>query len=670
MNHNLPNPILSICSRLLFLISLLIWVSALASSAQAEEAPPTNQLFLPLIQQTTDSAELMTFDVTHAASVATAISIGDTINGAISVIGETDSYTFNATANQKIYLDALQSSNVINISWQLLNASGTRIASNSAFFDSDVITLASGAYTLIVDGDGDGTGTYRFKLWDVPPPHQFAINIGDTVTVNVPGTGAGNIEQPGVYDSYTFNATANQQIYLDALQSTNTVNISWRLLDAFGTRIASDSAFFDSNVITLASGGVYTLIVDGDGDGTGTYRFKLWDVPPPHQFAIAIGDTVATNIPGIGAGNIEQPGVYDSYTFNATANQQIFLDALQSTNTVNISWRLLDAFGTRIASDSAFFDSNVITLAGGGAYTLIVDGDGDGTGTYAFKLSDPNATTSTITIVNDAVPNSGTNFRFTGGLGSFYLDDITPQDSDNYSNSKSFTVAPGVYDVTEVVPSTWLLAGITCNPTANGNVNLGLKRVSITVAAGVNVTCTFTNQLRASFNTLVFDDQDQDRRYDAGEPGLPNWTVSVYDSNNVQLFTKTTDAAGNANFTRQLAPNATYKICVDVAAGWTRTVPATLDPVLRKPCYIRTPTPGRTFTLRFGNKPLAVGAAAEEEVTEVVEDVTLEEAPEVAPDESGYDADYVEEEETMPPTDQPAPAQTQSIFLPFISNTP
>ena len=169
---------------------------------------------------------------------------------------------------------------------------------------------------------------------------------------------------------------------------------------------------------------------------------------------------------------------------------------------------------------------------------------------------------------------------------------------------------------------------------------------------------------------MVFDDQDQDRRYDAGEPGLSAWTVRVYDSNNTELLAKTTDTAGVANFTRQLAPNATYKVCVDVAVGWTRTVPTTLDPVLSKPCYSTTPTPGQTLTLRFGNKPLAVGAAAEEEVTEAVEDVTLEEAPELAPDESGYDADYVEEEETTPPTDQPAPAQTQSVFLPLISKTP
>jgi len=270
---------------------------------------------------------------------------------------------------------------------------------------------------------------------------------------------------------------------------------------------------------------------------------------------------------------------------------------------------------------------------------------------------------ATITIVHDAVPDSATNFRFSGGLGSFYLDDITPQDADEYSNRNSFTVAPGTYNITESVPSTWVLAGITCDPSANGIVNLAQKRVTITVATGSNVTCTFTNHYRATFNTLVYHDLNQNRVYNSGEPGLPGWTVSIYDSNNLQLFPKTTGTSGAANFTRQLAPNVTYKVCVDIATGWTQSVPTVLDPVLGKPCYTRTPTPGQTLTLRFGNKPLAVGAAAEEEVTEAVEDVTLEEAPELAPDESGYDAGCVEEEET-------APTATCALFLPLIHNTP
>jgi uncharacterized repeat protein (TIGR01451 family) len=289
---------------------------------------------------------------------------------------------------------------------------------------------------------------------------------------------------------------------------------------------------------------------------------------------------------------------------------------------------------------------------------------------------------ATITILHDAVPNSATNFRFTGGVGSFYLDDVTPQDADAYQNSRSFLVAPGAYTITEVPPTTWFLADITCTPAANGTVTLALKRVTITVAADDHVTCTFTNHLRVNINTLIFHDLDQDRRYDVGEPGLPNWTVRIYDAANTELFAKTTDTNGAANFTRLLAPNVTYKVCEEVEAGWTRSVPSRLDPTLGKPCYTRTPTPGQTLRLRFGNKPLLVGASDVEEELDVVEDVTVEEAPALAPDESGYDAGYVEEEIPLsnepvneapvmeqPVTEQPVsnmPEMARSLFLPLI----
>ena len=292
-----------------------------------------------------------------------------------------------------------------------------------------------------------------------------------------------------------------------------------------------------------------------------------------------------------------------------------------------------------------------------------IDGNGDRVAACDLGAYEaPAATFATITIIHDAVPNSATNFRFTSRVGSFYLDDIPPPDADAYSNQKRLVVAPGAYNVTEVVPSTWVLAGIVCNPATKGTVNLSLKRVTLRVVAGDNVTCTFTNQSKASFNALIFHDLNQNRVYNTGEPGLPGWLVRIYDLNNIQLLAGTTDAVGKANFPRQLPPNTTYKVCVDVASGWMRTVPTTLDPVLGKPCYTRTPTPGQTLTLRFGNKPLAVGAAAEEEVTEIVEDVMVEEAPELAPDESGYDAGYVEEEEGALPS-------TRALFLPLIRNT-
>ena len=104
----------------------------------------------------------------------------------------------------------------------------------------------------------------------------------------------------------------------------------------------------------------------------------------------------------------------------------------------------------------------------------------------------------TITIVKDAVPNSGLDFNFTstGGLSpsSFALDD----DADpTLSNSRTFAnLAPGPYTVTEAgLPiAGWDLTDLVCmGGGANTSTNTATGVSTIGLDAGENVTCTYTN---------------------------------------------------------------------------------------------------------------------------------------------------------------------------------
>jgi LPXTG-motif cell wall-anchored protein len=108
------------------------------------------------------------------------------------------------------------------------------------------------------------------------------------------------------------------------------------------------------------------------------------------------------------------------------------------------------------------------------------------------------AETATVTVVKDARPNSPRNFHFTTdvlhsnehGLDNFTLDD----DSDpERSNTQAYTgVVPGTYWVTEHPEDGWRLSDINCS---GGQVSTDLpsRKVTITVAAGDTVTCTFVN---------------------------------------------------------------------------------------------------------------------------------------------------------------------------------
>ena len=100
-----------------------------------------------------------------------------------------------------------------------------------------------------------------------------------------------------------------------------------------------------------------------------------------------------------------------------------------------------------------------------------------------------------ITIVKEAKPKRPKEFEFSGDLGDFSLND----DGEG-ENFVTFTdVAPGTYDVTELVPSDWSLKDIECvDPDGETTVNDKKATASIDLDAGEEVTCTFMNRHHGS----------------------------------------------------------------------------------------------------------------------------------------------------------------------------
>ncbi|MDQ3123409.1 MAG: hypothetical protein M3Q14_01865 [bacterium] len=98
--------------------------------------------------------------------------------------------------------------------------------------------------------------------------------------------------------------------------------------------------------------------------------------------------------------------------------------------------------------------------------------------------------TGSLTIIKDAQPNSAKDFTFTTGsnLSGFTLDD-DPTNSTKL-NTKVFTdLETGRYTVTETATTGWTLDDIDCtdNSTPSGS------SVTVSLAEGEDVTCTFTN---------------------------------------------------------------------------------------------------------------------------------------------------------------------------------
>lgn len=178
-----------------------------------------------------------------------------------------------------------------------------------------------------------------------------------------------------------------------------------------------------------------------------------------------------------------------------------------------------------------------------------------------------------ITIVLDSQPDRPRNVRFDGTapIGRFRLDDIEPQDADALGNSRSFTVAAGVYLVTQTVRGNWYLTDIACDPAANAGVDLANAQVALTVANGDDVTCTFVNQKAGSIRAKLFHDRNGNGTRQGKEPFHVGWTVNLLDDQNVQVASEITNNNGKVSFTN-LRPGS-YTLCEVLQDGLTHPQP-------------------------------------------------------------------------------------------------
>jgi hypothetical protein len=129
-----------------------------------------------------------------------------------------------------------------------------------------------------------------------------------------------------------------------------------------------------------------------------------------------------------------------------------------------------------------------------------IDLDAGETVTCTFVNTEIPTETGTITVVKDSIPDALRVFQFGGDLGSFVLSDGGPA-----ATSLSFPgLAPGAYEIVEVVPADWRIDGIVCvDPDSGGTVDPANATAFVDLDAGEVVTCTFTNRLFQPFVTEI-----------------------------------------------------------------------------------------------------------------------------------------------------------------------
>ena len=190
-----------------------------------------------------------------------------------------------------------------------------------------------------------------------------------------------------------------------------------------------------------------------------------------------------------------------------------------------------------------------------------------------------------ITVIKDAVPDDPQDFSFSvtgSGLTPFILDD----DGDpTLSNTQVFTgLLPGTYTITEALVPGWTLTNIVIG----GAVSAGISgsTATINLAAGETVSVRFTNVVTPAFTGVKYYDANENGGRDAGEPGLPGWTIELFaDVDNNGIFepngpfsvvgpdgdpvaTATTDANGNYSLGSLNLPSGRYFVRESIKMGW------------------------------------------------------------------------------------------------------
>ena len=296
--------------------------------------------------------------------------------GTIEEPGDTDVYTLTLDRPTTVYFEVLATTG--SIAWSVEDPGGTLLFS---IFLGDVgpLELEAGNYTITVAGFNGATGTYSFTTWSTNDDF-FSIGLEELVDVDVPGPGAGTIEEPGDTDVYTLTVDRPTTVFFDLLATAG--SIAWTVEDPDGA-LLFNVFLGDVGPLELELAGEYVITTYGFNGATGSYSFTIWATNDDF-FEIELEDLVDVDVPGPGAGTIEDPGDTDVYTFAIDTPTDVFFDVLATTG--GIAWVLEDPDGSSVFN-VFLSDVGPLELTIVGEYTLTVYGANDNTGTYSFTTT-------------------------------------------------------------------------------------------------------------------------------------------------------------------------------------------------------------------------------------------------------------------------------------------
>jgi hypothetical protein len=484
---------------------------------------------------------------------------------------------------------------------------GTFGSDDGAFSDPLGVAVDSAGNVYVAD-------TYNSRIQKFDSSGAFLLQWGTF------GTGDGQFYAPySVAVDSAGNVYVADTIYhrIQKFDSNGNFLLKW------GTNGTGEGQFFYP----------YSVAVDGAGNvyvaDTSNHRIEKFD--SNGNFLLKWG----TNGSGDGQFNFPVSVAVDSTGDVYVADQNQRIEKFDSNGNFLLKW------GTLGSGDGEFYYPFGVALDGAGN-VYVADTDNqriqkfDSNGNFLLKwgtlglgagqFSYPNSVAAdgagnvyVADTSNDRIQKFATVVNFT-------LDDEPGQPNDSVNQSITLNdLTPSSYIITEQVTSGWMLSSIVCN---GGSPSQDGASVTVTIVAGDNITCTFTNALSAT-ETPTPTDTPTSTPTDTATP-TPTYT-------NTPTFTPTATATDTPTPTATSTPTFTPTSTPTSTPTATNTATPTLtSPMTRYVattgadtgnCSVAT-TPCRTITFAILNSnagdtiSIAGGTYTEAGIT-VDKDLTL-----------------------------------------------
>ena len=208
------------------------------------------------------------------------IACGQTVTDNLTTAGQTNAYTFNATAGEAVTLLTVGES--INVVADVYGPGGSRVGGTTNSFTGPINLTTSGTYTLRIHADAyEATGAYGISLTFLTGRCGTGLAWGPPIS--------GAVSSLAEVDSYTFSGNAGESVTIN-VKGTNFTAAAF-VAGPKGTVLAN--WINGSSSLDLAATGTYTVgIYSFYLGGTGTYSvsFALTRLVPA-SYRLAIGAT-------------------------------------------------------------------------------------------------------------------------------------------------------------------------------------------------------------------------------------------------------------------------------------------------------------------------------------------------------------------------------------------